>query len=134
MQKMYSICNFFFLQRFANLLLWVLWECFIMLINNDSITLLETLVPKVLKSTSRPLWCLSVCKKSTFRDIVNLLFWELWKCLTISIKIIVSICIKFSCLPACKRSTLSFTSFLRYCREIANFLFWVIWACLATHI
>ena len=41
---------------------------------------------------------------------------------------------KFSYVPACKKSTLSFTSFLRYCREIANFLFWVIWACLATHI
>ena len=32
-----------------------------------------------------------------------------------------------------KKSTLSLTSFLRYCKEIANLLFWVIWACLATH-
>ena len=39
--KMNSMPNFFFeiIQRFANLLLWVLWECFIMLINNNSITL-----------------------------------------------------------------------------------------------
>ena len=52
MQKVNSISDFFFeiLSRFANLLLWVLWECFIMLINNDSITLQETLVPKVLQS------------------------------------------------------------------------------------
>ena len=66
-------------------------------------------------------------------DIVNLLFWELWKCLIISIKIIVSICSKFSCLPACKKSTSSFTFYLRYCREMANVLFWVNWACLAKH-
>ena len=64
-------------------------------------------------------------------DIVNLLFWELWKCLNISIKIIVSISSKFSCLSVCKKSTCLFTSFLSYCREIANFfLGGVIWACL----
>ena len=56
-------------------------------------------------------------------DIVHLLFWELQKCLTISIKIIVSICSELACLPACKKSTSSFTSLLRYCREIANFFF-----------
>ena len=56
------------------------------------------------------------------KDIANVLFWELWKCLTIPIKIIVS---TFS------KLTSSFTSFLRYCTEIATFLFWVIWACLA---
>ena len=38
-----------------------------------------------------------------YKDIANLLFWELWKCLTIPIKIILSICSKFSCLPACKK-------------------------------
>ena len=100
-----------------------------MLINNHSITLQPTLVPKVLKSTCRPLRLLSACKKSTSfltsflrycTDIINLLFWKLWKCLTISIKIIVSACSKLSCLPACKNSISSFTFFLRYCREIAN--------------
>ena len=69
-------------------------------------------MPKVLKSTCRKLWCLSRCKKSTssptslFRyckNIVNLLFWELWEWLTVPIKIIVSICGKFSSLPACKK-------------------------------
>ena len=97
---------------------------------------------KVLKSTCRKLWCLSACKKSTSsltsflrycKDIANLLFWELWEYLTISIKIIVSIWSKLSCLSACKKSTASLTTFLRCCREIANLLFWVTWACLATH-
>ena len=60
------------------------------------------------------------------KDIANLLFWELWECLTIPIKIIVSICRKPSCLFACKKSTSSITSFLRYCKEIAN-LTWSPW-------
>ena len=58
--------------------------------------------------------------------MAKLLFWELWKCLTIPIKIIVSLCRKCTCLPESKKSTLPFTYFLRYCMEIANFLFWVI--------
>ena len=37
------------------------------------------------------------------KDIGNLLFWELWECLTIPIKIIVSICRKLSRLSACKK-------------------------------
>ena len=86
--------------------------------------------------------CLSACKKSTSsltsclrycKDIANLLFWELWECLTISIKTIVLICRKFSCSSACEKSTSSFTSFVRYCKEIANLIFWVIGVCLATH-
>ena len=36
------------------------------------------------------------------KDIANLLFWKLWECLTIPIKIIVSICSKLSCLSPCK--------------------------------
>ena len=60
-------------------------------------------------------------------------FWELWESLTIPSKIIVSVCKKLSCLSACKKSTSSLASFLRYCKEIANLLFWVISACLATH-
>ena len=48
----------------ANLLIWVLWECLIKPINNASITLKENLVPKVLKSGGKKLWCLSACKKS----------------------------------------------------------------------
>ena len=112
----------------ANSLLSVLRECFlIMPINNDSITLQETLQetlkPKVLKSTSRKLWCLSACTKSfssltSFlrhcKYITNSLFLELWECLIISIKIIVSICSKLPCLSTWKKSTLSLTSLSRY--------------------
>ena len=74
-------------------------------------------------------FCLRYCT-----GIINLLFWELWKCLTISIKIIVSICSKFSCLLASKKSTSSFIFFLRYYREIANVLFLVIWAYLCVYL
>ena len=64
-------------------------------------------MPKVLKLTCRLLWCLSACKKSfssltsflTYcKDTTNLLFWELWKCLTIPIKIVVSISIMLTCM------------------------------------
>ena len=57
-------------------------------------------MPKVLKSSSRNLWWKSEYKKSTSfltsflrycKDIANLLFSELWECLTIPIKIKVSI-------------------------------------------
>ena len=34
------------------------------------------------------------------------------------------------CLSACKKSTSSLTSFLRYCKNIANLLFWKLWECL----
>ena len=50
-----------------------------------------------------------------------------------SSKIKVSICRKRLCLSACKNSTSSLTSFLKYYKEIANLLFRVIWKCLATH-
>ena len=96
----------------AILLLWVLQECFIMPINNDSITLQETLMLKVLKSSLKETRCLSACRKSTSSitffsrycyDIANLLFWELWKCLIIPIIFIASIWSKLSCLSACKK-------------------------------
>ena len=129
-------------KNITKLLLWVLWECLLMPINNDSITLSETLMQKVLKLTCRKFWCLSASKKSSSslnsflrycKDIANLLFWELWECLTIPIKIIVSICSMLSCLSSCKKSTSSFIYFLGCCREIANLLFWSICTCLATH-
>ena len=71
----------------ADLLLWVLWECLIMSINNDSVLLQRILKSKVLKSTCRKLACWSVLKKSTSsltwhcKDFANLPFWELRKCL-----------------------------------------------------
>ena len=48
MQKMNSIPNFCFrhCKDTANLLFWVLWECLIMPISNDSSTLQETLILK----------------------------------------------------------------------------------------
>ena len=67
----------------TNSLFWELWECLIMHITNHNITLQETLMPKVLISTRRKLWCLSASKKSTSsltsflrycEDITNLLF------------------------------------------------------------
>ena len=58
--------------------LWVLWECLIMPINNDSITMLETLMPKVLQSTCRKLWCLCMQK---INFISNFLFWDIVKIL-----------------------------------------------------
>ena len=72
------------------------------------------------KSTSSLTSSLRYCK-----DIANLLFWELWECLTIPNKTIVLICRKPSCSSACKKSTSSLTSFVRHCKEITNLLFWV---------
>ena len=37
------------------------------------------------------------------KDIANLLFWKLWECLTMPMKIIVSVCSKLSCLSAWKK-------------------------------
>ena len=39
-------------------------------------------------------------------------------------------CGKLWCLCACKKSTSSLTSFLRYCKNIANLLFSKLWECL----
>ena len=98
-------------------------------------------MPKVLKSTYRKLWFLSECKKSTSslasflrccKDMANLVFCELWECLTITIKNIASIFRKLSCLSACKKSSSSPIPFLSYCK-IAKLLFWVIWPWLASH-
>ena len=67
------------------------------------------------------------------KDIANLLIWELWECLIMLIKIILSICRKLSFWSACKKSTSSLNYFPRYFKEIANLLLWVIWAFLVTH-
>ena len=114
----------------ANLLLWVIWEYLIMPINNDNINLtgkfdalsvflgnfdVDICMQKI-NLTSLTSF-LSYCK-----DIANLLFWELWECLTISIKIILSICCKLLYWSACKKPTSSHNSFLRYCKEIAQLI------------
>ena len=116
------------------------WRLFSFKASNDSITLYETLMTKVLKSNCRKLW--SLCKKSTSsltsflkysKDIENLLFWQFWECLSISIRVLVSICSKPLYLSACKKSSPSLTSLFRYCKKIADWLFWLLWACLVTH-
>ena len=45
-------------------------------------------------------------------------------------KVLKSTCRKLWCLSACKKSTLSLTSILRYCKNITNLLFWELWECL----
>ena len=75
----------------------------------------------MLKSTCRKHWCLCACKKSTSsltfflrycKGITNFLFGELWECLTITIKIIVSISSMLSCLSARKKNQLPHLLFL----------------------
>ena len=126
----------------ANLLLWVIWECLIMSINNDNINLVGNFDAQSAEINLQKTLMFIYMQKINFifnlflryfKDIANLLFWKLWECLTIPIKIILSICSKISCLSVCKKSTLSLDSFLRYCKEITNLLFWVIGTCLATH-
>ena len=78
--KINPISNFLFLR-----LLWVLWECLIMPINNDSITLQETLWwPKCWNKFVGNFDVYLHAKKSTssltsflryFKEIANLLFW-----------------------------------------------------------
>ena len=53
------------------------------------------------------------------KGIASLLFWGIWECLNIPIKIIVLFCSKLSYLFVSKKSTSSLASFLRYCKEIA---------------
>ena len=63
-----SVCKKFFLRYCEDntkLLFWVLWECLIMLINNDRIILEETLMLIKLKSTCRKLRCVFTYKKPT---------------------------------------------------------------------
>ena len=92
------------------------------------------MVPKVLKSTCRPHWCLFPCKKSTssLTSSFEMLYRHCKLAILGTLEMLDHLhqnhsinLSKFSYVPACKKSTLSFTSFLRYCREIANFLFWV---------
>ena len=126
----------------ANLLLWVIWECLIMSINNDNINLVGNFDAQSVEINLQKTLMFIYMQKINFifnlflryfKDIANLLFWKLWECLTIYIKIILSICSKLSCLSVCKKSTLSLNSFLGYCKEITNLLFRVIGTCLATH-
>ena len=115
-------------------------------INNDSITLLDTLMPKIFKSTCKKLWYLFVCKKSTsfcyFYSAINRFFllllqtcyfWNSGNAWPSPSKIKVSICGKLFCLSVCEKSISSHTFFLRYCKQIPNLLIWVISAFLDTH-
>ena len=68
-------------------------------------------MPKGLKSTCRKFDVYLTSFLRYCKGITNLLFWELLECLTIPIKIIVSICNKLPYLSACKKSTSSLTYF-----------------------
>ena len=100
-----------------------------------------------MESNCRKLWYWTACKKLNFitkfffEILQRQLFWELWECLTISIKnhsinlqeTFMLICIQ-KLTSKLTKLTSSLTSFLTYCKEIANLLVWVIWICLDTHI
>ena len=127
---MTSIPNYFlrYCKDIANLLPWVIWECLIMPIIENS-NLVGNFDDQTVEINFKET-LMSICmQKINFifnffkrycQDIANLLFWELWECLTISIKIALAICSKLSCLSTCKKSTLSPNSFLTYWKEIAN--------------
>ena len=102
-------------------------------INNDSITIQETLIIKVLKSTCKKLWCLSSFKKSTSsltsftrycKDIANFLFWKFYSPHQNSLYQFEG---NFHAYLNAKNQLYP-TFFSRYFKEIANLLFWVIWA------
>ena len=142
MKKMNSIPNFFFwryCEDIANLLLWVIWECLFM--------------PTIMiVSPWRKLWYPRswnqlvgnfdvylhakinfifnfFIERDFFKDTATLLFWELWECLTIPIKMIVSNFILIY------RQNINFITsfFLKILQKIAQLLFWVIWVCLVIH-
>ena len=112
-QKMNSIPNLFlrYCKDIANLLHWVLWECLIMSINNDSITLSETLMPKILKST-----LMFICMQKINFNFVKL-------------DIVVKTLQTFyfgnfgNDWASQSKNQLHHTSFSKYCKEIANVLF-----------
>ena len=121
-----SSCNNFFLIyciNITNFLFWVFWTCLTTSIKKD-VNLWK-------------LWHLSAYKKWTSfltsflrycKDITNLLLWVIWECLIMPInndgktlqkklmpKVFRSTCRKLWYLSACKKSTSSLTSFLKYC-------------------
>ena len=142
------IASLFFdiLQRYCNLVTLGTLGMSDKPVNNDSITLLDTLMPKTFKSTCKKLWYLSVCKKPTsfcyFYSAINRFlllllqtcyFWNSGNAWPSPSKIKASICGKLFCLSVCKKSISSQTFFLRYCRQIPNLLIWVISAFVDTH-
>ena len=122
------MANFFFFWNIVKITEYFdnVWSCPLLMI-------VSTLgdFPKVLKSTCRKLMFICTQKLTSsltsllryWKDIANLLFWELWECMNIPSIIIASACRKFSSLSTCKKSTSSLTFSLRYCKEIANLLF-----------
>ena len=84
---------------------------------------------KVLKSTCRKLWCLSICKKSTSsltyfmkycKQIANLLFYEFGEWLFFAIKNHWISLKEIFMLIWYKKLSSSLTTFLRCFKEIAN--------------
>ena len=90
-----------------------------MSISNDSITIQETLIIKVLKSTCKKLWCLSVRKKSTLLYFFLKIFQRNSKPVILGNLGKPAHKMMFfylRCLSTGKKSISSFTFSLRYCK------------------
>ena len=90
-----------------------------MSINNDSITIQETLIIKVLKSTCKKLWCLSERKKSTLLYFFLKIFQRNSKPVILGNLGKPAHKMMFfylRCLSTGKKSISSFTFSLRYCK------------------
>ena len=133
---LFLIFFWYWCKDIANLLVWVLLECLITLISNDCITLQQSwnrlvgnydvyLQAKI--PTSFLTSFLRYCKNKA-----NVLCSEIWECLTIFIKIIVSICCKLAWLPVWKKKNPNY-SFLFY-DIVGKCQTWVIFRRLATSI
>ena len=112
----------------------------IMPIINDSTTLEETLIPRVLKSKCRKLWCLSACKKSTSflrycKDKQTCFFGNFGNAYCQAYGIWThSINLQEIFMPNCMQKANFITHFfLKILQKKANLLFWLIWTCLTTH-
>ena len=107
------------------------WEFLFMPINNDSITLWNILMPKLLKSICGKFLCLSSSKKSTSsltsflrycKDTANCYFANFENAWLPSSKIKESVCRKLLCLYACNKSTSSLTCFITHWNSKLNIL------------
>ena len=130
-QLQYFLLNI--LQKWYSKIFWILWICLVDSIKDNKFNLLK-------------LWCLSAWKKWTAfltsflrycKGITTLLLWVLWGYFimpnnnnnttlqeALMTKVLKSTYRKLWSLSACKKSTSSLASFLRYCKDIVNLLLW----------
>ena len=115
-------------KKITNFLFWVFWACLVTSIKKHNTNLKDAwscpliiIIPTlqetfdaqgVEKNFKETLMFIGMQKNklqllTSFlrycKDIANLLFWELWECLAIPIKMILSICSNLSCLSACQK-------------------------------